>query len=95
MAKQAQLHTDTGLDVYFCDPQSPWQRRSNENTNGLLRQDFLKGTDLSQHGADELNAVAQALKNTRPRKTLAWQTSEKALDRLLNTDMIEGVAGTC
>ncbi len=93
MTQHAQLRIDTGLDVYFCDPQSPWQRGSNENTNGLLRQYFLKGTDLSQHGADELNAVANAL-NTRPRKTLGWQTPAEALDRLLKTDMIEGVATT-
>lgn len=93
MAQHVQLHIDTGLDVYFCDPQNPWQRGSNENTNGLLRQYFPKGTDLSQHGADELSAVAHAL-NTRPRKTLAWQTPAEALDRLLNTDMIEGVART-
>jgi IS30 family transposase len=93
MAQHAQLRMDTGLDVYFCDPQSPWQRGSNENTNGLLRQYFPKGTDLSQHGAEELNAVAHAL-NTRPRKTLGWQTPAEALDRLLKTDMIGSVATT-
>lgn len=93
MAQHAQLRIDTGLEIYFCDPQSPWQRGSNENTNGLLRQYFPKGTDLSQHGADELNAVAHAL-NTRPRKTLGWQTPAEALDRLLKQDMIEGVATT-
>ena len=93
MAQHAQLRIDTGLEIYFCDPQSPWQRGSNENTNGLLRQYFPKGTDLSQHGAEELNAVAQAL-NTRPRKTLGWQTPAEALDRLLKQDMIEGVATT-
>lgn len=93
MAQHAQLRMDTGLDVYFCDPQSPWQRGSNENTNGLLRQYFPKGTDLSQHGAEELNAVAHAL-NTRPRRTLGWQTPAEALDRLLKTDMIGGVATT-
>lgn len=93
MAQHAQLRIDTGLDIYFCDPQSPWQRGSNENTNGLLRQYFPKGTDLSQHGADELNAVAHAL-NTRPRKTLGWQTPAEALDRLLKQDMMEGVATT-
>ncbi len=82
MAQHAQLRIDTGLDIYFCDPQSPWQRGSNENTNGLLRQYFPKGTDLSQHRADELSAVAHAL-NTRPRKTLGWQTPAEALDRLL------------
>ncbi|NDR58736.1 IS30 family transposase [Pseudoruegeria sp. M32A2M] len=93
MAQHAQLQIKTGLDVYFCDPQSPWQRGSNENTNGLLRQYFPKGTDLSQHGADELNAVAHAL-NTRPRKTLGWQTPAEVLDQLLKQDMIEGVATT-
>ena len=93
MAQHAQLRVDTGLEIYFCDPQSPWQRGSNENTNGLLRQYFPKGTDLSQHGADELSAVAHAL-NTRPRKTLGWHTPAEALDRLLKKDMIEGVATT-
>jgi len=93
MAQHAQLRIDTGLDVYFCDPQSPWQRGSNENTNGLLRQYFPKGTDLSQHDANQLNAVAHAL-NTRPRKTLDWQTPAEALGRLLKMDMIEGVAMT-
>ena len=57
MAQHAQLRVDTGLEIYFCDPQSPWQRGSNENTNGLLRQYFPKGTDLSQHGAEELSAL--------------------------------------
>lgn len=93
MAQHVQLRIDTGLDIYFCDPQSPWQRGSNENTNGLLRQYFPKGTDLSQHGAEELSAVAHAL-NTRPRKTLGWQTPAEALDRLLKQDMIETVATT-
>lgn len=93
MAQHAQLRIDTGLEIYFCDPQSPWQRGSNENTNGLLRQYFPKGTDLSQHSTEELSAVAQAL-NSRPRKTLGWQTPAEALDRLLKQDMIEGVATT-
>jgi|TARA_Y100000780_G_scaffold57233_1_gene49507 IS30 family transposase len=93
MAQHVQLRIDTGLEIYFCDPQSPWQRGSNENTNGLLRQYFPKGTDLSQHSADELSAVAHSL-NTRPRKTLGWQTPAEALDRLLKQDMIEGVATT-
>ena len=91
MAQHAQLRIDTGLDVYFCDPQSPWQHGSSENTNGLLRQYFPKGTDLSRHCEDQLNAVAHAL-NTRPRKTLGWQTPAEALDRLLKMDMTEGVA---
>jgi IS30 family transposase len=93
MAQHTQLRIDTGLEIYFCDPQSPWQRGSNENTNGLLRQYFPKGTDLSQHGIDELSAVANAL-NSRPRKTLGWRTPAEALDRLLKLDMIQGVAAT-
>ena len=93
MAQHAQLQIDTGLEIYFCDPQSPWQRGSNENTNGLLRQYFTKGTDLSQHGVNELSAVAHAL-NTRHRKTLGWRTPAEALDQLLKQDIIECVATT-
>ena len=93
MAQHAQLRIDTGLEIYFCDPQSPWQRGSNENTNGLLRQYFPKATDLSKHSVDELNAVANAL-NTRPRKTLGWKTPAEAIDQLIKKDMIEGVART-
>jgi IS30 family transposase len=84
MAEHAKLRIDTGIDIYFCDPHSPWQRGSNENTNGLLRQYFPRGTDLSRHGADELAAVALAL-NTRPRKTLGWRTPAEALDDHLLT----------
>jgi IS30 family transposase len=93
MAQHAQLRIDSGLDVCFCYPKGPWQRGSNEITNGLLRQYFAKGTDLSQHGAEVLNTVANVL-NTRPCKTLGRQTPAEALDRLLKTDMIEGVATT-
>jgi IS30 family transposase len=67
MAQNAKLRVDSGLEIYFCDPQSPWQRGSNENTNGLLRQYFPKGTDLSRHSTGELEAVAHAV-NTRPRR---------------------------
>jgi IS30 family transposase len=84
MAQHAQLRIDTGLEVYFCDPQSPWQRGSNENTNGLLRQYFPRGTDLARHSADDLAAVAAAL-NTRPRKTLGWKTPAEVLDQYLAT----------
>ena len=79
MAQHAQLHVDTGVRVYFCDPRSPWQRGSNENTNGLLRQYFPKGTDLSAHDPDALAAVAAAL-NARPRKALGWRTPAEAFD---------------
>jgi IS30 family transposase len=82
MAQHAQLRIDTGVRVYFCDPQSPWQRATNENTNGLLRQYFPKGTDLARHSADDLAAVAAAL-NTRPRKNLGWRTPSEVLDEYL------------
>jgi IS30 family transposase len=82
MAQHAQLRIETGLEVYFCDPQSPWQRATNENTNGLLRQYFPKGTDIARHSVDDLAAVAAAL-NTRPRKTLDWRTPAEVLDEHL------------
>jgi len=84
MAQHAQLRVDTGLQVYFCDPHSPWQRGSNENTNGLLRQYFPRGTNLARHSRDDLAAVALAL-NSRPRKTLGWKTPAEAVDELLRS----------
>jgi IS30 family transposase len=82
MAQHAQLQIDSGLQVYFCDPQSPWQRGTNENTNGLLRQYFPRGTDLARHSPEDLAAVAAAL-NGRPRKTLGWRTPAEVLDEHL------------
>lgn len=93
MAQHADLRIDTGLEIYFCDPQSPWQRGSNENTNGLLRQYFPKGTDLSGHTIGELGAVAHAL-NTRPRKTLGWKTPAEVLDLILAGQYDVAVATT-
>lgn len=93
MAQHAQLRIDTGLAVYFCDPQSPWQRGTNENTNGLLRQYFPKGTDLARHTRGDLDAVALAL-NSRPRKTLDWRTPAEALDQLLRSAQQRSVATT-
>ena len=92
MAQHAQLRIDTGLPVYFCDPRSPWQRGTNENTNRLRRQYFPKGTNLGLHSADDLAAVASAL-NGRPRKTLGWRTPVETFDALLRPDHT-GVATT-
>ncbi len=83
MAQHARLKIDAGVQVYFCDPQSPWQRGTNENTNGLLCQDFPKGTDLSAHSSEEIAVVAAAL-NSRPRKTLGWRTPAEALNEWLS-----------
>ena len=93
MAQHAQLRIDTGVAVYFCDPRSPWQRGTNENTNGLLRQYFPKGTDVSRYSERELDAVAATL-NRRPRKTLGWKTPAEALDELLSSTWQANVATT-
>jgi transposase, IS30 family len=93
MAQHAQLRIDTGLAIYFCDPQSPWQRGTSENTNGLLRQYFPRGTNLARHSREDLEAVALAL-NSRPRKTLAWKTPAETLDELLRSAGQASVATT-
>jgi transposase, IS30 family len=82
MTNHAQISVATDLDIYFCDPHSPWQRGSNENTNGLLRQYFPKGTNLGVHSKQRLEQVAAEL-NARPRKTLGWKTPAQALDEVL------------
>ncbi len=82
MAEHANFTVKTGIDVYFCDPHSPWQRGSNENTNGLLRQYFPKGTDLSVYSQAELDAVADEL-NNRPRQTLGWLKPTEVLNKFL------------
>ena len=93
MAQHARLRLETGLAIYFCDPRSPWQRGTNENTNGLLRQYFPKGTDMSRYGERELDAVATAL-NGKPRKTLSWKTPAEASNALLSDAQLTGVATT-
>jgi len=94
MARHTDITLATGLDIYFCDPHSPWQRGSNENTNGLLRQYFPKATNLAAHSPQHLAAVAAEL-NGRPRKTLGWKTPAHALNQLLsNPPTTGGVATT-
>jgi len=82
LAQHAQLRIDTGIAIYFADPHSPWQRATNENTNGLLRQYFPKGTDLTRWSAQDIHAVAAAL-NSRPRKVLGYKTPAEAFNELL------------
>jgi IS30 family transposase len=82
LAQHARLRIETGIAVYFADPHSPWQRATNENTNGLLRQYFPKGTDLSRWSAEEIQAVAGAL-NSRPRKALGYKTPAETLNEHL------------
>ena len=93
MSAHIQFRVQTGIPVFFADPQSPWQRGTNENTNGLLRQYFPKGTDLSRWSAEEIEAVAHAL-NTRPRKTLGWKTPAEAFNKHLQLLQQAGVAST-
>lgn len=85
MAQHRSIAMATDMDIYFCDPHSPWQRGTNENTNGLLRQYFPKGTDLSIHSREHLDHVADEL-NDRPRKTLGWRSPAQALRETLATD---------
>lgn len=95
LAAHARITVEADLrdGIFFCDPHSPWQRGTNENTNGLLRQYFPKGTDLSGYTADYLDYVATQL-NDRPRKTLNWKTPTEALEQLLSDPPTNGVALT-
>lgn len=91
LSAHAAFKVETGVPVFFADPHSPWQRGTNENTNGLLRQYFPKGTDLSRWSNEEIEAVAATL-NSRPRKTLGWKTPAEALDEHLKSLLEPGVA---
>ncbi len=91
LSAHAAFKVETGIPVYFADPRSPWQRGTNENTNGLLRQYFPKGTDLSRWNGEEIAAVANTL-NNRPRKTLGWKTPAEALNELLRSEQQGSVA---
>ena len=93
LSDHAQFAMATGTKVYFADPHSPWQRPTNENTNGVLRQYFPKGTDLSRWRSEELEAVAYTL-NNRPRKVLGWRTPSEVFSEQLESVESTGVATT-
>ncbi|GAB2696896.1 hypothetical protein GCM10027089_18220 [Nocardia thraciensis] len=96
MSRHARLRADTGVPIYFAKPHSHWQRGTNENTNGLLRQYFPKGTDLSRHSVDNLATIAHIL-NTRPRKILGWRSPAEALAAQIHSlpqDCVATMGGT-